>query len=57
LPLANFYLRITGRGEDYSDACYLPTYWGRETNPQVSLPVGNFQVVSRSWRQGKVSCC
>jgi hypothetical protein len=28
LSLANFYLRITGRGEDYSDACYLPTYWG-----------------------------
>ncbi len=28
LPLANYYLRITGRGEDYSDACYLPTYWG-----------------------------
>lgn len=28
LRLANFYLRITKRGEDYSDACYLPTYWG-----------------------------
>jgi SAM-dependent methyltransferase len=27
LSLANFYLRITGRGEDYSDACYLPTYF------------------------------
>lgn len=27
LPLANRYLRITGRGKDYSDASYAPTYW------------------------------
>lgn len=27
LPAANLYLRLTRRGEDYSDACYLPTYW------------------------------
>jgi len=28
LPLANLYLRATGRGKDYSDACFAPTYWG-----------------------------
>lgn len=30
LPLcvANVYLQITGRGKDYSDACFAPTYWG-----------------------------
>ena len=28
LWLANAYLRITGCGSDYSDACYAPTYWG-----------------------------
>lgn len=27
LPLANRYLRLTGRGEDYRDASYAPTYW------------------------------
>ena len=28
LPIANQYLRWTGRGTDYSDACYAPTYRG-----------------------------
>lgn len=28
ISLANAYLRLTGRGHDYSDACYAPTYWG-----------------------------
>ncbi len=30
LPLAwaNRYLRLTGRGEDYTDASFAPTYWG-----------------------------
>lgn len=28
LPLANRYLRLTGRGTDYADASYAPTYWG-----------------------------
>jgi len=30
LPLrwANWYLRMTGRGTDYADASYAPTYWG-----------------------------
>ena len=28
LPLANLYLRWTGRGVDYRDASYAPTYWG-----------------------------
>jgi SAM-dependent methyltransferase len=30
LPLhwANFYLRLTGRGRDYTDASYAPTYFG-----------------------------
>lgn len=27
LPLASFYLRLSGRGTDYTDASYLPTYW------------------------------
>jgi SAM-dependent methyltransferase len=27
LPLANRYLRLTGRGHDYTDASYAPTYW------------------------------
>ena len=27
LPVANFYLRATGRGRDYSDAMFAPTYW------------------------------
>jgi len=27
LPLANKYLRLTRRGEDYTDASYAPTYW------------------------------
>jgi SAM-dependent methyltransferase len=27
LPLANAYLRLTGRGHDYSDASYAPTIW------------------------------
>ncbi len=27
LPLANFYLRMSGRGTDYTDASYAPTYW------------------------------
>jgi len=27
LRLANLYLRITGNGGDYSDACYAPSYW------------------------------
>jgi SAM-dependent methyltransferase len=28
LPWANAYLRLTGRGTDYTDASYMPTYWG-----------------------------
>ncbi len=28
LRLANLYLRWTGRGTDYTDASYAPTYWG-----------------------------
>ncbi len=28
LPLANRYLRLTGRGNDYTDASYSPTYFG-----------------------------
>ncbi len=28
LPLANRYLRATGRGSDYTDASYAPTYFG-----------------------------
>jgi 2-polyprenyl-3-methyl-5-hydroxy-6-metoxy-1,4-benzoquinol methylase len=28
LPLANAYLRLCGRGRDYTDASYMPTYWG-----------------------------
>ena len=28
LTLANSYLRFTGRGYDYTDASYAPTYWG-----------------------------
>lgn len=28
LPLANGYLRLTGRGNDYTDASYSPTYFG-----------------------------
>jgi SAM-dependent methyltransferase len=28
LRIANLYLRITGRGTDYTDASYTPTYWG-----------------------------
>lgn len=28
LPLANRYLRWSGRGDDYTDASYAPTYWG-----------------------------
>ncbi len=28
LPLANLYLRTTGRGQDYADASYAPTYFG-----------------------------
>ena len=27
LPLANLYLRLSGRGTDYADASYMPTYW------------------------------
>ncbi|ASV74953.1 ubiquinone biosynthesis O-methyltransferase [Thermogutta terrifontis] len=27
LSLANIYLRLTGKGTDYSDACYAPTFW------------------------------
>lgn len=27
LPLANRYLRLSGRGRDYTDASYAPTYW------------------------------
>lgn len=27
LPLAHRYLRLTGRGTDYTDASYAPTYW------------------------------
>jgi len=27
LPLANLYLHMTGRGTDYTDASYAPTYW------------------------------
>jgi SAM-dependent methyltransferase len=27
LPLANCYLRMSGRGTDYTDASYAPTYW------------------------------
>jgi hypothetical protein len=27
LPLANRYLRLTGRGTDYTDASYARTYW------------------------------
>jgi SAM-dependent methyltransferase len=27
LPVANAYLRATGRGSDYTDASYAPTYW------------------------------
>lgn len=28
LPLANLYLRLSGRGTDYRDASYAPIYWG-----------------------------
>lgn len=28
VPLANRYLRLTGRGHDYADASYAPTYFG-----------------------------
>jgi 2-polyprenyl-3-methyl-5-hydroxy-6-metoxy-1,4-benzoquinol methylase len=28
LPLANWYLRVTGRGADYTDASYAPTFRG-----------------------------
>ena len=28
VPLADRYLRLTGRGQDYKDASYAPTYWG-----------------------------
>jgi len=28
LPLANLYLRLSGRGSDYRDASYAPTYFG-----------------------------
>jgi SAM-dependent methyltransferase len=28
LPLATRYLRLSGRGTDYQDASYAPTYWG-----------------------------
>lgn len=28
LPAANLYLRVTGRGRDYRDASYAPTYFG-----------------------------
>ncbi len=28
LPVANLYLRASGRGRDYTDASYAPTYWG-----------------------------
>lgn len=28
LPMANAYLRASGRGRDYTDASYAPTYWG-----------------------------
>ena len=28
LPLANVYLRLSGRGSDYTDASYMPTYFG-----------------------------
>ena len=48
LPLswANAYLRLTGRGTDYTDASYAPTYWGlsrllrqqRELSFQYVLP-------------------
>jgi SAM-dependent methyltransferase len=27
LSLANVYLRLTGKGDDYTDASYAPTYW------------------------------
>lgn len=27
LPLANLFLRLSGRGKDYTDASYAPTYW------------------------------
>lgn len=27
LPLANLYLRVSGRGSDYADAMFAPTYW------------------------------
>lgn len=28
LPLANWYLRLSGRGDDYTDASYAVTFWG-----------------------------
>ena len=41
LPLANAYLRRSGRGSDYEDASYAPTYWSlrRElrANPELSF--------------------
>jgi SAM-dependent methyltransferase len=39
LPIANQYLRITKRGEDYTDASYSPTYWSlkRELDARPEL--------------------
>lgn len=39
LPVANRYLRASGRGSDYTDASYAPTYWGLkralDTRPEL----------------------
>ena len=39
LPVANWYLRRSGRGHDYTDASYAPTYWSleRELNRRPEL--------------------
>jgi len=39
LPLANRYLRWSGRGTDYTDASHAPTYWSltRELNRNADL--------------------
>ena len=36
VPLANVYLRATGRGTDYTDASYAPTYWKLRTLLRLS---------------------
>lgn len=46
LPAANLYLRLSGRGRDYRDSSYAPTYWAlhrllrarAELDSQLTLP-------------------